>query len=52
MSTSLRCEIFPRDIDATAEFYVRVLGFVVSGDDRHAAQPYLTLVRGDVRITP
>lgn len=50
VATSLRCEIFPNDLDATADFYVRVLGFVLERDERRAAQPYLALARDDVRI--
>jgi predicted enzyme related to lactoylglutathione lyase len=50
MGTSLRCEIFPSDLDTTADFYVRVLGFAIARDERHAAQPYLALVLDDVRI--
>lgn len=50
MGTKLRCEIFPSDLDATADFYVRVLGFAVTRDERHAEQPYLSMTRGDVNI--
>lgn len=47
---SLRFEIFPADLDATAEFYTRVLGFALVRDQRAASRPYLSLGRGDVRI--
>jgi len=50
MSTILRCEIFPDDLDATADFYTRVLGFEVVADRRAADDPYLTLQRDSVRI--
>jgi lactoylglutathione lyase len=46
----MRCEIFPSDLDATADFYVHVLGFVLARDEREAEQPYLALVRDDVQI--
>ncbi len=50
MSTILRCEIFPDDLDATADFYTRVLGFEVVADRRAADDPYLALQRDGVRI--
>lgn len=50
MGTTLRCEIFPSDLDATADFYVQALGFVVTRDERDAEQPYLALARDDVQI--
>jgi lactoylglutathione lyase len=50
MGAKLRCEIFPSDLDATADFYVRVLGFELMRDERHAEQPYLALARDDVQI--
>ncbi|MGL5851248.1 MAG: VOC family protein [Phycicoccus sp.] len=50
MGATFRCEIFPSDLDATADFYVRVLGFEVVRDERHADQPYLALARDDVQI--
>lgn len=50
MGTTLRCEIFPDDLDATADFYVRVLGFEVIRDERDAEQPYLALARGDAQL--
>lgn len=50
MSMSLRFEIFPADLDATVDFYVRVLGFTLVRDERADAYPYIALERGDVRI--
>jgi lactoylglutathione lyase len=47
---TLRCEIFPVDLDATVDFYVRVLGFAVVKDQRHDPVAYVYLRRGDVRI--
>lgn len=37
MGAKLRCEIFPSDLDATADFYVWVLGFTAAGDERLGA---------------
>ena len=50
MAASLRCEIFPADLDATVAFYVGVLGFVVTRDERAAAHPYVAVERGEVRV--
>ncbi len=50
MGAKLRCEIFPTDLDATADFYVRVLGFALVRDERDTDQPYLGLVRDEARI--
>lgn len=47
---SLRCEIFPGDLDATVEFYVSVLGFRLVRDERSADPPYVALERGLVRL--
>ena len=47
---SLRLEIFPDDLDATADFYERVLGFAVTDDRRHEQEPYLGMVRDEVRL--
>lgn len=47
---TLRCEIFPEDIEATRDFYTRVLRFRVQ---RHVVEwpgPYLSLQRGAVVI--
>jgi len=50
MGMTLRVEIFPADLDATADFYVRVLGFRVVRDERHAEPGYLALERDDVMV--
>jgi lactoylglutathione lyase len=50
MGMSLRVEVFCADLAATADFYVRVLGFSVVRDDRGASLPYLALARDGVRI--
>lgn len=46
----LRCEIFPADLDAAAEFYTDVLGFELERDERGTADPYLAFRRGRVRL--
>jgi catechol 2,3-dioxygenase-like lactoylglutathione lyase family enzyme len=50
MPATLRCEIFPADLDATAAFYVDVLGFEIVRDERDREAPYLALRRGDVQL--
>ncbi len=50
MPASLRCEIFPSDLDATVDFYTNVLAFRVVRDERTADHPYVALERGDVRL--
>jgi len=50
MAATLRCEIFPADLHATAAFYVDVLAFEIVRDERAAAEPYLALRRGDVQL--
>jgi lactoylglutathione lyase len=50
MTARLRCEIFPSDLDATADFYVRVLGFSLHRDERSAPVGYLELRRGGVQL--
>jgi lactoylglutathione lyase len=52
MTPSLRCEIFPSpaDLDAVVAFYVDVLGFALTRDERAAEQPYVALGRGEVRV--
>jgi catechol 2,3-dioxygenase-like lactoylglutathione lyase family enzyme len=47
---SLRVEVFSADLGATADFYVRVLGFRLVRDDRAASSPYLALARDDVQL--
>ena len=50
MEMTLRFEIFPDDLDATADFYTRVLGFTVVKDQRGEASPYVSLKRGRVQV--
>lgn len=47
---SLRCEIFPTDLDLTLAFYRDILGFDVVRDERRAEHPYIAFERGDVRL--
>jgi lactoylglutathione lyase len=47
---TLRCEIFPVDLNATVDFYARVLGFAVLKDQRHDPVAYVSLGRGGVRV--
>lgn len=46
----LRIELFPADLDAFADFYVRVLGFEIVDDRRHHNIPYVAVQRDSVRI--
>lgn len=50
MTMTLRCEIFPPDLDATVDFYTRVLCFTLDRDDRHTDKPYIALRRGEVLL--
>jgi lactoylglutathione lyase len=50
MGMAMRFEIFPADLDATADFYTRVLGFALVRDERDHEVAYLSLERDDVRI--
>jgi len=50
MSETLRCEIFPVDLDRAVDFYVRVLGFALVRDERDTESPYIYMRRGDVRV--
>jgi lactoylglutathione lyase len=50
VSATLRCEIFPSDLDATVDFYVQVMAFGVVRDERASAHPYVALERGDVKL--
>jgi lactoylglutathione lyase len=47
---TLRFEIFPDDLDATVDFYTRVLRFRLTGDRRDQQEQYVSLQRGGVRI--
>ena len=48
MDMTLRCEIFPADLDVTIDFYRRVLGFQLTDDRRD--EDYISLRRGAVQI--
>ncbi|MDT0263150.1 VOC family protein [Jatrophihabitans lederbergiae] len=50
MPMTVRFEIFPSDLDATTDFYTRVLGFSLAADQRDDPQPYLAVQRDGVRI--
>ena len=50
MTMTLRIEIFPADLDATTDFYTRVLGFTLVRDQRHGSPGYVALERDRVRI--
>jgi lactoylglutathione lyase len=50
MPLTLRFEIFPDELDATVDFYTRVLGFTLTVDRRTEVHPYLALERDGVRI--
>ena len=50
MPAKLRFEIFPENLDRAVDFYVRVLEFELLRDDRDAAEPYVYMRRGEVRI--
>ncbi len=50
MNATLRCEIFPTDLDRTVDFYVRVLGFALIRDERETDSPYVYMQRGEVRV--
>ena len=47
---TLRFEIFPDDLDATVDFYMRVLRFRLIADRRDEPSPYVSLQRGSVRV--
>ena len=50
VAMTLRFEIFPSDLDATADFYTRVLRFEISADRRREPEPYMAFRRDAVRI--
>jgi lactoylglutathione lyase len=50
VTESLRCEIFPADLDAAVAFYVDVLAFALVRDERRGPAPYVALERGEVRL--
>ena len=47
---TLRFEIFPPDLDTAVDFYVRVLGFRVTKDERDDPQAYVAMQRGSVQV--
>ena len=47
---TLRFEIFPDDLDATVDFYMRVLRFRLTADRRDQRDEYVCLQRGSVRV--
>ena len=47
---TLRFEIFPDDLDATIDFYTRVLRFRLIADRRDEPSAYVSLQRGSVRV--
>src|SRR6266576_7241883 len=47
---TLRFEIFPDDLDATVDFYTRVLRFRLIADRRDEPSSYVSLQRGSVRV--
>jgi predicted enzyme related to lactoylglutathione lyase len=50
MAMTVRYEIFPDDLDATVDFYTRVLGFSVTKDQRDAPEAYVGLRRDAVHV--
>ena len=50
MAMSLRFEIFPPDLDATVDFYTRVLRFELAVDRRTDPEPYVQLQRDGVLV--
>ena len=47
---TLRFEIFPRDLDTAVDFYVRVLGFRITKDERDDPEAYVAMRRGSVQV--
>lgn len=47
---TLRFEIFPDDLDAAVDFYMRVLRFRLTADRRDQRDEYVSLQRGSVRV--
>jgi lactoylglutathione lyase len=50
VTTAVRFEIFPTDLDATVDFWVRVLGFDLVTDHRAEGEDYVAMRRGHARI--
>ncbi len=51
MSSWLRCELFPADLDEAVAFYVQVLAFRVAREERGAEAMYVALERDQVRLS-
>jgi lactoylglutathione lyase len=47
---TMRFEIFPDDLNATVDFYMRVLRFRLTADRRDQPNEYVALQRGNVRV--
>ena len=47
---TLRFEIFPADLDPVVDFYLRVLRFSMTKDQRGDPNPYVSMRRGAVQI--
>lgn len=47
---TLRFEIFPADLDPVVDFYLRVLRFSMTKDQRGGPNPYVSMRRGAVQI--
>jgi lactoylglutathione lyase len=50
VSSWLRCELFPADLDEAVAFYVQVLAFRVTREERGAEAAYVALERDQVRL--
>ncbi len=50
MTTTVRFEIFPSDLDATVDFWVRVLRFDLVTDRRAQGEDYVALRRGHAMV--
>ena len=50
MEMTLRFEIFPSDLDEVVDFYIRVLHFGVTKDQRHEPSAYVSMRRGAVQV--
>ncbi len=50
MKMTMRCEIFPQNLDVIVDFYTRVLNFSVTKDQRDDKDAYVALRRGEVHI--
>jgi len=47
---TLRFKIFPQDLDTVADFYIRVLGFRATKDEREDPEAYVAMHRGSVQV--